>query len=173
MARVLPRQDHAYRRQRGANLAAAVSLLARDRGEFSVARQILVYPSTYNDHSENSPFDSVRENGTDYLLTSKKIQDYMALYMRSEADLESPYFAPLLAEDLRCQPRTLILTAQYDPLRDEGEEYGRRLARAGNRVRVYRMKDALHGFFSLGPGFAHVKCAYRAIRAFLDEDDDA
>lgn len=157
----------------GANLAAAVSLLARDRGEFSVARQILVYPSTYNDHSENSPFDSVRENGTDYLLTSKKIQDYMALYMRSEADLESPYFAPLLAEDLRCQPRTLILTAQYDPLRDEGEEYGRRLARAGNRVRVYRMKDTLHGFFSLGPGFAHVKCAYRAIRAFLDEDDDA
>ena len=94
-----PRQDHAYWRQRGRQ-SRRRRIAARARpGEFSVARQILVYPSTYNDHSENSPFDSVRENGTDYLLTSKKIQDYMALYMRSEADLRAPI-------SRRCSRRT-------------------------------------------------------------------
>jgi acetyl esterase/lipase len=126
----------------GGNLAAVVSLMARDRGEFLPARQILLYPSTWNDHSETSPFPSVLENGTDYLLTSKKICEYMDLYVSRKEDLESPYLAPLLEKDLSGQPRTLIITAQYDPLRDEGEAYGRRLHENGNMVEVYRMKDA-------------------------------
>ncbi|MCQ4950902.1 alpha/beta hydrolase fold domain-containing protein, partial [Bittarella massiliensis (ex Durand et al. 2017)] len=60
----------------GGNLAAAVSLMAKDRGEFMPTRQILIYPATYNDHTENSPFPSVRENGSDYLLTSKRVQEF-------------------------------------------------------------------------------------------------
>ena len=59
----------------GGNLAAAVSLMARDRGEFMPKRQILIYPATYNDHSDSSPFVSIRENGTGYLLTSKRISE--------------------------------------------------------------------------------------------------
>ena len=58
----------------GGNLAAAVSLMARDRGEFLPAKQILIYPATAADHSETSPFPSVHENGTDYLLTSKRMR---------------------------------------------------------------------------------------------------
>ncbi len=153
----------------GGNLAAAVSLMARDRGEFMPKRQILLYPAVNNNHTpEGSQFDSIRENGTDYLLTSKRVCEYMELYRSSEEDLQSPYFAPLLGE-LSHQPDTLIITAEYDPLRDEGEEYGRRLKAAGNRVEIHRIPDALHGFFSLPPNFSQVKSCYEIISRFLRE----
>lgn len=151
----------------GGNLAAALSLLARDRGEFLPRRQILVYPATYNDYSENSPFASVKENGTDYLLTAGKMKDYLDLYAGSDADRQNPYFAPYLAKDLRSQPDTLILTAEYDPLRDEGEAYGKRLREAGNRVQVKRIEGALHGFFALGIKHLHVQESFRYINEFL------
>lgn len=151
----------------GGNLAAAVSLMARDRGEFLPSKQILIYPATYNDHTEDSPFPSIRENGKDYLLTSKQIQDYLELYTPNVEDRNSPYLAPLLAEDLTNQPATLIITAQYDPLRDEGEAYGLRLKEAGNKVKMYRMKDAVHGFFSLPWKSEYVIRAYEIINCFL------
>jgi len=151
----------------GGNLAAAVSLMARDRGEFQPARQILIYPAVGNDHTEDSPFPSIRENGTGYLLTAKRVRDYLALYRASDEDLEDPYFAPMLAEDLSRQPRTLIITAEYCPLRDEGEAYGEKLRAAGNRVEIVRMPDALHGYFSLPARFELVKKTYEVINAFL------
>lgn len=156
----------------GANLAAAVSLRARDEGLFQVKRQILIYPATGNDHSENSPFRSVIENGRDYLLTASHVQAYVDLYKRSEEDLCNPYFAPLMANDYSCQPRTLLITAQYDPLRDEGEEYGKRLRAAGNAVTLYRMKDALHGFMGLGPRYVHVRRAHRMINEFIHSGEN-
>ncbi|NMR85768.1 alpha/beta hydrolase fold domain-containing protein, partial [Vibrio parahaemolyticus] len=118
----------------GGNLAACVSLLLRDRGEIVPKKQILIYPATNYDHSENSPFKSVVEFGENYILTSKRIQDYMELYVPNPKDRESPYVAPILAKDLSNQPETLIITAEYDPLRDEGEEYGKRLESFGNKV---------------------------------------
>lgn len=151
----------------GGNLAAAVSLMARDRGDFLPAKQILIYPATYNDHSENSPFLSTRENGKDYILTLKRIQDYMDMYLQSREDRFNPYAAPLLAADLSKQPDTLIITAEFDPLRDEGEAYGQRLRNFGNNVRVYRMKDALHGFLALPKSSEHVKKCYEEINLFL------
>lgn len=153
----------------GGNLAAVVSLMARDRGTFAPKRQILLYPSTGSDHGENSPYSSVRENGADYLLTSKRINDYMALYINSEEDLANPYLAPILSRDLSGQPKTLIITAEYDPLRDEAEAYGKKLFEAGNQVEVYRMKDALHGFISLPKRFVHVKRTYELINRFLNK----
>lgn len=153
----------------GGNLAAAVSLLARDRGEFMPARQILLYPATGSDHSENSPYQSVRDYGTDYLLTAKRLTDYMELYIRSEEDLTNPYLAPVLCDNLSCQPKTLIITAEYDPLRDEAELYGKRLAEAGNQVKIYRMKDALHGFLFLPKHFVHIKRTYELINKFLED----
>lgn len=152
----------------GGNLAAVVSLMAADRGEFQVKRQILIYPSTYNDHSETSPFPSIAKNGKGFLLTSKKLCDYQDLYIKNKEDLLSPYFAPLLAERLDSQPATLVVTAEYDPLRDEGEEYAKKLAAYGNNVTVHRMKDALHGFFSLPLAFRQVKQCYKWINEFLD-----
>ncbi len=153
----------------GGNLAAALSLMARDKNEFKVDRQILIYPSTYNDHSDKSPFPSIVENGKDYLLTSKKVCDYMDLYMKSRDDINNPYFAPLISNDLTNQPKTLIITAEYDPLRDEGEEYGKKLRNAGNEVDIYRIKDGLHGFFALPPRFPQVKLCYDIINQFLCE----
>lgn len=151
----------------GGNLAAAVSLLARERKEFKIERQILIYPATYNDHSQTSPFTSVHENGTEYLLTSKKICDYMDLYISKDEDRYSQYFAPLLASDLTNQPDTLIITAEFCPLRDEGEQYGKVLREAGNNVNIYRMKDGLHGFFTLPSRFPQVKLCYEIINRFL------
>lgn len=155
----------------GGNLAAAVSLMARDRGEFIPRRQILIYPATHNDHSFNSPFPSIRENGTGYLLTSNRIQDYMDLYVTHDEDRLSPYVAPLLSKDLSRQPETLIITAQYDPLRDEGEAYGLKLKEAGNKVTIYRMEDAIHGFFSLPWYSEQVQKCYLKINQFLSQGE--
>lgn len=154
----------------GANLSAALALMARDRNEFMIDKQILIYPSTYNDHSYNSPFESIRENGKEYLLTSKRICDYMDLYIKSKDDLKNPYLAPLLHSDLSNQPKTLIITAEYDPLRDEGEEYGKKLKESGNYVETYRIKDALHGFFTLPKAFPQVKLCYDIINSFLNSE---
>lgn len=151
----------------GGNLAAALSLLARDRKEFLPKRQILIYPALYGDYSDASPYQSVRENGSDYLLTAGKMRDYIELYAASEKDKRNPYFAPLLAEDYGNQPRTLILTAEFDPLRDEGEDYGRKLSEAGNEVEIHRISDALHGYFALGIKYYHVKESFELINEFL------
>lgn len=91
----------------------------------------MIYPAVYSDHTPASPFPSVRENGTGYLLTSKRVEEYLQLYRSGPEDLQNPYLAPLLAGDFSGQPDTLVITAEYDPLRDEGEEYARRLAFAG------------------------------------------
>ncbi len=152
----------------GGNLAAVVSLMARDRGEFLPRRQILLYPAASSDHTENSPYPSVREYGTGYLLTSKRVEDFMGLYRASEADLNSPYFAPLCAGDFRDQPDTLLITAEYCPLRDEGEAYGERLREAGSYVEIHRMPGTLHGYFSLPVWFKAVKETYTIIDRFLE-----
>ena len=115
----------------GGNLAAAVALMARDKGDFQVFRQILIYPALYNTYTTASPYASVQKNGTDYLLTAVKMQDYLNLYESCPEDRVNPYFAPLLARDFSNMPETLILTAEFDPLRDEGEDYGKKLAEAG------------------------------------------
>ena len=81
----------------GGNLAAAVSLMARDKGEFKVSRQILIYPAVNNDYSENSKYRSVIENGTDYILTAKRISEYVSLYATCEEDMQN-HLLPSLAK---------------------------------------------------------------------------
>ena len=132
----------------GGNLVSAVSLMARDRGDFIPRKQILIYPATFYDHTESSPYPSVVENGSDYIMTSKRIQDYMDLYVPNEEDRTNPYVAPLLSKNFKDQPDTLIITAEFDPLRDEGEAYGRALDKEGNYVEIHRIPDEIHGFFS-------------------------
>ena len=155
----------------GGNLTAVTSLKGRDEHAFYPRRQILLYPATYPDHTEASPYGSVVENGSDYLLTSQRIEEYVQLYQRSPADRESPYFAPLLAKDLSRQPETLVISAQLDPLRDEGEDYGARLRQAGNRVWIFQMENALHGFFSLPATAPAVKKTFEILLAFLEEPE--
>lgn len=151
----------------GGNLAAAISLLARDRKDFHVKRQILIYPSLSGDYSDPSKYASMLENGSDYILTMGKLQDYIALYSKQDSDKSNPYFAPMQARKLEHQPDTLIITAEFDPLRDEGEAYGRRLLACGNVVNMYRIKDAIHGFFALGIKHYHVQESFDIINTFL------
>ncbi|MCL2634004.1 MAG: alpha/beta hydrolase fold domain-containing protein [Oscillospiraceae bacterium] len=151
----------------GANLAAALSLYLRDKGERPADRQILIYPAVYNNHTETSPFPSIIENGKDYILASRHVCDYMDMYCPDEQDRLSPYVAPLLAEDFSGQPETLIITADCCPLRDEGEEFGRRLKAAGNTVVVRRVKNTLHGYFMLSTRFVAVRKSYSIINHFL------
>lgn len=151
----------------GGNLAAVVSLMAKNRGEFMPCKQILIYPATYNDYSEKSPFPSIKEYGAGSILTSKRIREYMDLYVQNENDKANPYVAPILADDLFNQPQTLIITAEYDPLRDEGEAYGMKLKQFANDVRIYRMNKTYHGFFTLPNKSASVVRCYEIINAFL------
>lgn len=163
-----PRRVVLFGDSAGGNLAAVVSLMARDRGLFAPPAQMLLYPSTYSGHTPSSPFSSVRENGEDYLLSWRDIEDYMELYASGPDDVRNPYFAPLLAPSLARQPRTLVITAQYCPLRDEGEAYARGLALAGNEVSCHRMLDAVHGYFLYPSVFSLVKDTFRIMRHFLD-----
>ena len=153
----------------GGNLVAAVCLKARDTGDFAPKKQILIYPAVNNCYTKKSPYKSVQENGQDYLLTAVKMEDYLKLYESSTEDRQNPYFAPILAKDLSHMPETLILTAEFDPLRDEGEEYGKRLKEAGNYVEIHRIPDALHGYFALGIRFLHVQKSFEIMNCFLNK----
>ena len=156
----------------GGNLAAAVCLKARDTGDFTPKKQILIYPAVNNCYTEKSPYRSVRENGENYLLAAVKMEDYLTLYESCAEDRNNPYFSPLMEKDYTNLPDTLILTAEFDPLRDEGEEYGKRLKEAGNHVEIHRISDALHGYFALGIRFLHVQESFDIMNRFLSKGSE-
>lgn len=154
----------------GGNLAAAVALLLHQHGRRRPRRQILLYPVTHWDHDPvSSPFASVRQHGEDFRLTTTEVQDYFDLYAPSPGQRRDPLVAPLMARDLSGQPSTLVITAELDLLRDEGEAYGAALEEAGNTVQIHRVPDALHGFITLPRFSRSLREAYRVINAFLDE----
>lgn len=130
----------------GGNLAAVVSLMARDRGGPSLLYQLLIYPVT-----NPSAFDtgSYRRYGVDYLLTSDDMEWYRDQYLESEEDAYNPYASPLLAQDLSNLPPAFVITAAFDVLRDEGEAYADRLRQAGISVRSKRYNGMIHGFFGI------------------------
>ena len=132
----------------GGNLAGAISLMSSERKEFKIESQILIYPVTYYDHSESSKFLSVIKNGNDWLLTNKKIDEYFSLYVSDEKDLKNPYISLILSKKLFNQPKTLIITAELDPLKDEGIEFAKILKKNNNQVYTYCIKDTIHGFFN-------------------------
>lgn len=110
------------------------------------------------------------ENGEDYLLTRQNMKDYLEYYESSPEDRENPYFAPLLAENLEGLPKTLVITAELDPLRDEGEEFAKRLIQAGNEVEHHRIDQAIHGFFLLEPLYSGVREVYDYVNDFLGRE---
>jgi acetyl esterase len=129
----------------GGNLAAVVAYMAKRRGGPRLVHQLLIYPVT------NYAFDtpSYTENAEGYLLTKQDMVWFWGHYLRDEADGESPYASPLRAHDLAGLPAATVITAEYDPLRDEAEEYALRLARAGVPTARLRYQGMIHGFTSL------------------------
>lgn len=125
----------------GGNLAAAVSLLARDRGGPDIAHQSLIYPVT------NHAYDTVsyEENAEGYLLTKGAMEWFWNHYLDSDIDGKNPYASPLQANDLEGLPPATVTTCGFDPLRDEGAAYAERLDDAGVTVNHVNYDDAIHG----------------------------
>jgi acetyl esterase len=130
----------------GGNLTAVVAQMARDRGGPALVYQLLVYPVT----NYGSDTASYRENADGYLLTRDAMVWFWNHYLRSAADGNNPLASPLRTHDLRGLPPAMVLTAEFDPLRDEGEAYAMRLQEAGVPVTLKRYAGTIHGFFSLG-----------------------
>jgi len=126
----------------GGNLTAVVSLMARDRSAFKPVAQVLIYPVT--DFNFDTP--SYRENAEGYMLTRDDMQWFWNCYLNSEEDGRQPYASPLKAANLSGLPPALVITAEYDPLRDEGEAYAARLRQAGVPVTLTRYDGMIHAF---------------------------
>ena len=129
----------------GGNLAAVVALRARDRGGPKIALQVLIYPVTDADLDRPSYTDP--ENQT--LLTREGMIWFWDHYLPDASRRTEPDASPLHAADLSGLPPAVVLTAEHDPLRDEGEAYAARLADAGVPVDFLRYAGQVHGFFSL------------------------
>ncbi len=129
----------------GGNLAAVCALLARDRGGPPLAFQLLVYPAT----DCLGSYPSVRQNGEGYLLTADAMAWFAAKYLPDGCDPKDPAASPIYAADLAGLPPALVITAQYDPLRDEGEAYAKRMEQVGVPVTASRYDGMVHGFFGM------------------------
>jgi acetyl esterase len=129
----------------GGNLAAAVTLMARHRGGPRLAFQLLIYPAT--DCAFDTP--SYRAHAEGFGLTRTAARWYWSQYLPRPEDGAHPLASPLRAQDLRGLPPARVITAEYDPLRDEGEAYAARLRAAGVRAEVRRFEGQIHGFFSM------------------------
>ncbi|MEA1952264.1 MAG: alpha/beta hydrolase [Planctomycetota bacterium] len=130
----------------GGNLAAAVALMLRDRNLFKPALQVLIYPVI--DYSFDRP--SYKENRNEYSLTLDKMRWFWDCYLARPEDGSRPYASPIRAESLSGLAPALVQTAEYDPLRDEGEDYARQLREAGVPVKLTRYDGMIHGFFRRG-----------------------
>jgi len=128
----------------GGNLAAAVALRARSEGP-ALRAQVLVYPVVSPDCSSPSMVD----NAEGYLLTTASMRAMWDWYLGPDCDRNEPLAAVDRADDLTGLPPALVITAEYDPPRDEGEDYGARLTAAGVDTTVTRYDGMLHGFFGL------------------------
>ncbi len=150
----------------GGNLAAVVSQMARDRAApFNLKFQLLIYPVCDIDASA---YKSMEENATGYFLTRNAMEQMFELYVGAKTS-DDPYAAPIKAKDLSALPPALIITAEYDPLRDEGEAYGKKLQEAGTPTKVSRYDGMFHGFFAMADFIDKAKDARAEAGAALKE----
>jgi acetyl esterase len=147
----------------GGNLAAVVALRARDAGGPALVHQLLVYPVT------DCAFDtaSYRENAEGYFLTREMMRWFWQQYLEKPEHGADPSASPLRAPTLAGVAPATVLTAEYDPLRDEGEAYARRLAQAGVPVSLTRYDGMFHGFFGMGAAIERARDAVAQAAAAL------
>lgn len=134
----------------GGNISASLTLMARDNNGPTIWKQVLIYPATDALRSiEDSPYESIRENKNAPILTASVTKSFWDHYLSCEEDASNPYCSPIRAENLRNLPPAFIVTAQYDPIRDEGEEYGKKLLEDGVPTIIRRVDGTVHGFITM------------------------
>lgn len=129
----------------GGNFAAAVAAKAHDDGFDRITHQVLFYPSLDLDFDVDR-YPSLRENAEGYGLETAGLKPFNSFYLESGADAADPLVSPIKRRDLAGLPPAFVITAEYDPLRDEGELYAQRLKDAGVATTVSRYAGAGHGF---------------------------
>ena len=147
----------------GGHLAAVVALMARDRKGPRIDLQVLIYPIT--DCKFNTP--SYLENKEGYMLTIDLMKWFWNHFIEDEGQANDPYVSPLRAKNFSDLPQVLIITAEYDPLRDEGEAYGKRLQEAGVKVTLLRYPGMIHGFVRMSAQLDKAKEALDEIAGWL------
>ena len=133
----------------GGNLATVAALMARDREGPTIALQLLIYPVTDHDFTTESYMDST----VDGFLVPAHMRWFWDQYVPDLEQRDHPYAAPLRAADLRRLPPAHVLTAECDPLRDEGQRYATRLREADVEVTLQHCPGTFHGFFGNVDGF--------------------
>jgi len=146
----------------GGNLAAAVALRARADGP-ALAGQLLVYPNT----DQLADDRSMRAADDPFLFNRRSVAWYRRHYLANPDDAADPLASPLRAESLAGLPPTLVITAEYDPLRDQGEAYAHRLADAGVQVELSRYPGMAHGFFTMAGTVDASRAAIQQASSFV------
>lgn len=147
----------------GGNLAAAVALASRAEDGPGLAAQVLVYPVI--DAACATP--SFVQNAEGYLLSAAAMRWFWDQYLGPDGDPDSGYASVLRAPDLGGLPPALVITAEFDPLRDEGEAYAEHLEEAGTDVTLHRYDGMVHGFAGMDALVDEADAAMTEIGAFL------
>lgn len=153
----------------GGNLATVAARAARDAGGPELCHQALIYPVTdftgYGPSGDGA-YPSRTDNGEGYFLTGRAMAWFNEQYL-SDGQESEPDASPALAASLEGLPPALVLTADFDPLRDEGEEYARLLCAAGVPATTVRVNDGFHGMFGFGALLPVAERAEKAVTAAL------
>ncbi|MFB7108617.1 alpha/beta hydrolase [Streptomyces sp. NPDC056291] len=150
----------------GGTFAAAVAARAHDDGFDRITHQILYYPSLDLDFDVDR-YPSLRENAVGYGLETAGLKPFNAFYLDTGADPADPLVSPIKRTDLTGLPPALVVTAEHDPMRDEGELYGERLREAGVETTVSRYEGAGHGFVQHFSRIPEYHAVFTQTRDFL------
>ena len=153
----------------GGNLAAAISLMARVKKEFTITKQVLYYPALDLDAREFR-YSSLIENAKGYGLESDQLAEYNAFYLGKNANPNNPLVSPVKETNLENLPQALVITAEYDPLRDEGELFAENLRKSGVHVEMKRYEGVVHGFLGKFTHLDEYRDIYQRTGAFLNKE---